>query len=83
MLAAGYDPNRAVEAWRVLQKKRAQGPFWGDADQNLMRRTYLQSELQLDYANQDFSNLKHDSPDFHATCDAVKAARVRAKSKKR
>jgi len=83
MLAAGYDPNQAVETWRVLERKRARGPFWGDSDDNLMRRTYLQSELLLDYAGQDFTTLRHDSPDFHAAADAMKAARVRAKAKKK
>jgi predicted Zn-dependent protease len=27
MLAAGYDPSQAVESWRVLEKKHAQGRF--------------------------------------------------------
>jgi hypothetical protein len=83
MLAAGFDPNQSVECWRVLAKKRPHGPFWGDSDENVMHRTYLQSELQLDYAGQDLTSLKRDSADFHAAADAVKAARVRAKTKKK
>ena len=82
MVAAGYDPNQAVECWRVLEKKRARGPFWGDSDDNLRRRSYLQSELKLDYADRDFSGLKHDSADFHGAYDAIKAARIRVKAKK-
>ena len=82
MLAAGYDPNQAVEFWRVLEKKRAKGPFWGDSDENLVRRTYIQSELQLDYAGRDFSSRKHDSTDFCTAVDEMKAARVRGKAKK-
>ncbi len=83
MVAAGYAPNQSVEAWRVLDEKRAKGPFWGDRDTNLTRRTYLESELQLDYANRDFSTLKRDSSDFHRAVDAVTAARRRAKGEKK
>jgi hypothetical protein len=83
MLAAGYDPNQAVETWKVLEKKRVRGRFWGNPDVNFMRRTYLESELQLGYATRDFSSLKRDSSDFHTAVDAVKAARQRAKAKKR
>jgi hypothetical protein len=50
---------------------------------NFARRTYLESELQLNYANRDFSSLKRDSLDFHAAADAVRAARHRAKAKKK
>lgn len=82
MLAAGYDPNQAVECWRVLEKKKVKGTFWGNSNENVTRRTYLRSEIQLDYAGQDFSSLKHDSPDFHAALDAMNAARIRAKAKK-
>lgn len=82
MIAVGYDPHEAIECWRTLEKKRARGPFWGDFDNNFIRRTYSGSVLQLDYAGQDFSNLKHDSPDFHAACDAMKAARLRSKAKR-
>jgi hypothetical protein len=81
MLAAGYDPYQAVESWRVLEKKHARGHFWGNPDVNFEHRTYLESELQLSYANRDFSGLKRDSPGFHAAADAAKAARQRVKAK--
>ena len=80
MVAAGYDPSQSVELWRTLDKKRARGPFWGESDENLLRRTYLGSEIRLDYADRDFSSLKHDSADFHTAAEAVKAARVRVKA---
>jgi hypothetical protein len=81
MLAAGYDPGQAVESWRVLEKKRAQGRFWGNHGVNFERRTYLESELRLSYANRDFSSLKRDSSGFHAAADAVEAARRRIRTK--
>lgn len=83
MIAAGYDPNQAVEAWRALEKKRARGRFWGNSEENFERRTYLESQLHLTYANRDFSTLKQDSAEFHAAVDAVKAARHRKKEKKK
>ena len=83
MLAAGYDPKQSVESWRVLERKRAHGRFWGNQDVNFEHRTYLESELQLKYANRDFSDLKRDSSDFRAAVDGVRAARQRAKTKKK
>jgi len=83
MLAAGYDPNQAAEAWRALEKKRAQGRFWGNSATNFERRTYLEAQLYLNYANRDFSTLKRDSADFHVANEAVKAARHRKKANKK
>lgn len=54
----------------------------GESDENFMRRTYLGSEIGLDYAARDFSRLKRDSAEFHTAADAVKAARARVKAKK-
>jgi len=83
MLAAGYDPKEAIDAWRVLDEKHVRGHFWGDPEVNLLRRSYLESELQLNYANRDFSSLKRDSPDFHSAVDAIKGEGHHAKVKRR
>jgi hypothetical protein len=81
MIASGYDPSQSVEAWRVLEEKQAKGHFWGDRDTNFTRRTYLESELQLDHANQDFSALKHNSSDFQRVVYQIETTRKRAKVK--
>ncbi|HTW31766.1 MAG TPA: M48 family metalloprotease [Candidatus Sulfotelmatobacter sp.] len=83
MVAAGYDPNESAEFWRTLERKHAKGHFWGNHDWNLIRRTYLESELVTHYANRDFSGLKRDSAEFHAAAGAIQAVRHSAKSKRK
>jgi hypothetical protein len=82
MIATGYDPYQSVEFWKVLEKTHPHGVFWGNSGINFLRRTYLASELRLNYAHQDFSSLKRDSAEFHTAADAVKRARDRVKAKK-
>jgi hypothetical protein len=85
MLAAGYDPREAPETWRAIADMHADKGevlFWQNHDQNLVRRSYLKSELTIHYGQTDFSSLKRDSKDFHDAVDAIKAERARAKKRK-
>ena len=82
MLGGGYDPREAPEVWRTIADKHAdkgEHLFWQNHDQNLVRRSYLESELAIHYAGTDFSSLKKDSQEFQDAVAAVKAARERAK----
>lgn len=80
MLAADYDPHAAPETWRAIardRRERTNHLFWGHRDFSLLRRSYLQAQLQIRYGDRDFSTLKKDSPEFRAAVEAIKAARQR------
>ena len=67
MLAAGYDPREAPRFWKTLSLKAGDGPtnfFWSNHDNNTTRRSYLMSELAVNYTDTDFDSLKTTSPEF-------------------
>ena len=68
MLAAGYDPREAARFWKVVSLKAGgDSPtdfFWSNHDNHTTRRSYLMSELAVNYRGVNFDSLKKDSPDF-------------------
>ena len=76
----------APETWRSIARNHADHEghvFWANPNQNFLRRTYLESELNIQYAGQDFSFAKKDSPEFHAAAAAIKATRIHGKKNKK
>lgn len=78
MLATGYDAREAPQTWRTIADQHAdkgEHVYWENRGQNLLRRSYLESELAIHYPGTDFSPRKKDSKDFHDAAGAVRAAR--------
>jgi predicted Zn-dependent protease len=68
MLGAGYDPREAARFWKTMSLKNGgDGPtnfFWSSHDNNTTRRSYLMSELAVNYKDVNFESLRKDSPEF-------------------
>jgi hypothetical protein len=68
MVNAGYDPREAPKFWKTMSLKTggdsATNFFWSSHDNNTTRRSYLMSELAVNYRGIDFENLRRDGPEF-------------------
>jgi len=67
MVAAGYDPREAPNAWKALTKQVGDSStdwFWSTHDNNATRRSYLMNELKNNYVGLDYPGLKVSSEDF-------------------
>jgi len=68
MLAAGYDPREAPRVWKTMSSNMGDRPtdfFWSSHDNNTTRRSYLMSELAVNYKGVEFDSLEKDNPEFH------------------
>jgi len=68
MMEAGYDPREAAKFWKVMSLKtggdQSTNFFWSSHDNNTTRRSYLMSELALNYKGVNFESLTHDGDEF-------------------
>jgi len=80
MRAAGYDPREAPRVWKTLSSRLGDAPtnfFWSAHDNHTTRRSYLMSELAVNYAGDHFDWLTRDSERFqriHAMVGGSSAA---------
>lgn len=76
MLAAGYDPRQAPRVWKNMSMKMGgdspTNVFWSSHDNNTTRRSYLMSELAINYREVNFDPLQKNSSEFDAMRGAVR-----------
>ncbi|HLK67475.1 MAG TPA: M48 family metalloprotease [Bryobacteraceae bacterium] len=83
MLAAGFDPREAPHVWKTFASRMGDAPinFWSDHDSNTTRRSYLMSELAVNYKGVDFDALTRDSDEFQRIHAMVGGSDSKVKSR--
>lgn len=67
MTRAGFDAREAPRAWKAISLKqgdRATNFFWSNHDSRTIRRSYLMTELRMNYQHVDFASGRQDSERF-------------------
>jgi Zn-dependent protease with chaperone function len=84
MLDAGYDIREAPRVWKQMTKELGDQPtnfFWSNHDNNTTRRSYLMSELRMNYSNVDYSKLEKKEEPYRKVVSLVNSATLKTKIK--
>lgn len=85
MMAAGFDPREAPNAWKAMSLKSGDAPtdfFWSSHDNNTTRRSYLMSELRSNYPRTDFGAFRKDSDRFKTISGVLESRNQKGKKVK-